>query len=274
MFKSIGACSSLGSPLSDPSGPQVLLSRYDELLSPHHLSIENFNGQLTRAVCQCLKQHKKPFVVGGDHSIAAGTWVGVSNHYQKPIGLLWVDAHLDGHSYDTSPTKSYHGMPLGYLLGHGSFSMNSEKKLFPIDPCNVCIIGARSFEREEKLFLEKAGVTIFYDDDIDDFSKVLQQAKKVVTKGTVGYGISFDFDVLSPVIAPGVSTPVAGGINVSQAVDLFALFNSPLAYEFVEYHPQNDRSGRTRQIAHQLFDFIGFDYRADEAKAFSISSTT
>ena len=103
------------------------------------------------------------------------------------------------------PTKNFHGMPLGYLLGHGDFSLNTRNIPRLIDPKNVCIIGARSFEKEEKAFLEDVGVTIFYGDQLEDFSSVLSKAYEIVNHGTVGYGVSFDFDALQPIYAPGVS---------------------------------------------------------------------
>jgi arginase len=199
-------------------------------------------------------------VVGGDHTSAIGTWSGVSYAMQEKgdIGLIWIDAHKDSHTPETSLTGRIHGMPLASLLGYGlpnlTQIMHPKSK---IKPENVCLIGVRSFEEGEAELLKRLNVRVYYMEEVKrlGINKVLQEAIAYVKQGTVGYGISLDLDGIDPIDAPAVSVPEADGINgqaLLLAMALLANDRELLGFEIVEFIPENDIGHRTEKLLVQL----------------------
>ena len=201
-----------------------------------------------------------PLVLSGDHSCAVGIWSGVSRALQPQgdLGLLWIDAHLDSHTPATSHTGMIHGMPLAALLGYGEASLTECGAPGPkLLARNVCIVGVRSFEAEEKRFLSELGVRIFYMEEIRrrGFAAVLQDALELVQAHTAGFGISFDLDVIDPLEAPGVGTPAPKGVGADALRKaLEGLGGHPLlaAFELSEYNPARDIDGRSARVAIEL----------------------
>jgi ornithine--oxo-acid transaminase len=210
-------------------------------------------ARLADTVVASLGAGHQPFVVGGDHSIAAGTWRGVARAAAGPIGLLWIDAHLDAHVPDDSPSGNPHGMPLALLLGEGDPRLAMSCLL----PWNVCVVGARDWEDSEWQRLRRLGVTIFTDADIArrGLPETLRDALRVVRGGEAGFGVTIDLDVLDPKEAPGVNTPAAGGQPATSWFDaLRGLATEPdcLAVELVEYDGERDRDGMTADRVAEL----------------------
>lgn len=231
-------------------------------LTPKYSSDKlNTIHELSSSLAQCIKEimvEDKFFtVIGGDHSCAIGTWSGVFsalNEVSGSLGLLWIDAHLDSHTFETTHSGNIHGMPLAALLGYGDPLLKEVISPLPkISPKNLCIIGARSFEQEEQALLHRLGVRIFYMDEINErgLSQVMQEAMEIVKAGTVGYGLSLDMDAIDPIDAPGVGTPESQGISAAElcsAIQIMQRDTKLLGIEIVEYNPHNDIKNKTAQL--------------------------
>ena len=192
--------------------------------------------------------------------MAMGTWSGVARARRSDgaLGLIWIDAHLDAHTPATTPSGNRHGMPIAYLLGCGDDALRHLAGSRPaLRPQNVCIVGVRSCERQEAALLRRLGVRVIGDDEIARIGveAALRSAMEIVRRGTIGFGVSLDLDVIDPVDAPGVGTPVAGGIPArALSVALEGIGRQPgfVGLELVEYNPDRDRDGRTARIAVDL----------------------
>jgi ornithine--oxo-acid transaminase len=195
-----------------------------------------------------------PLVLGGDHSCAMGTWRGVAQAARGPIGLIWIDAHLDAHTPQTSHSGRFHGMPLAALLGQGGDTLCVEHAA--LAPEHVCVIGARSFEPEEAALLAALGVRVFAMPEIArrGLNEVLDEALARVGRGTAGFGVTLDLDALDPADAPGVTTPVSGGVRASDLVAALEAVAAarPIAVEIAEYDPHRDRDGATARVVEQV----------------------
>jgi ornithine--oxo-acid transaminase len=211
--------------------------------------------RLARAVGRVVRSGAVPLVVGGDHSCAMGTWRGVAEGLGAPFGLLWIDAHLDAHTPQTSHTGRLHGMPLAALLGQGDDSLGQGNAV--LSPEHVCVVGVRSFEPEEAALLAALGVRIYSASEIErrGLGAVLREALARVQDGTAAHGITLDLDVLDPDDAPGVTTPVAGGLRAAELVGALADLARvvpPVAAEIVEYEPHRDAGGATARLIEDL----------------------
>jgi arginase len=189
---------------------------------------------------------------GGDHSCAIGTWSGVSESYRQEgdIGLIWIDAHMDAHTQETSPSGNLHGMPLAVLLGYGDPTLTNILSSLPkVKPENVVLIGIRSFEESEEALLATLNVQIYYADQVKTMglANILQMVIHDLSKRTVGYGVSFDVDAIDPSVVSATGTPVPDGIDGEEMLSSLTLFNihRPLAFELVEYNPNLDEDGST-----------------------------
>jgi arginase len=280
----IGAASGAGAP--DPAtaeGPEALrhyrvfhdtpLQRveWDAILrvpreaqdTPLH-AVAALGERLAAEVEAVLRAGNFPLVVGGDHSCAIGTWSGAHRVLadRGPIGLIWIDAHMDSHTFATTPSGQIHGMPLASLLGHGDAALTTidgtEAKLCPE---HVCLIGVRSYEAGEAALLHRLGVRVFEMDEVRrrGLAEVFDEALAIVRHGTAGFGVSVDLDALDPAEEPGVGTPVPGGLTRAElAAALSRLRGDPafVAMEIVEYNPRRDRGHATADAAGALVGAI------------------
>jgi arginase len=210
-----------------------ILDKYD------HLAL--LNQRLADAAYRLASEHPFFLSLGGDHSSAIGTWSGVARAQKGEIGLLWIDAHMDAHTPETSESGNIHGMPVAALLGYGDprFTRLSPR----LNPRNVALIGIRSFESAEEALLKRLGVRIYYMQEVKErgFQAVLKEAEELVSLHTTGYGISFDLDGIDPTFVPAVGTPVPDGLDPKELLGgLSQLKKRPLALEIVEYIPSLD----------------------------------
>lgn len=220
------------------------------------LAVAKLCGLLGSAVADSLRRGRLPCVLGGDHSCAGGTWSGVARALHGKLGLLWIDAHMDSHTPGTSHTGRLHGMPLAWLLGEDDdplYGLTSGV----IDPQHVSLVGVRSFEPEEAARLERLGVRVFMMAEVASrgLGRVLDEALAIATAGTAAFGISIDLDVISPREAPGVGTPVAGGLggaDLAQALERVGGRADLAAIELVEYCPRLDADGCSARVAIDL----------------------
>ncbi len=213
-------------------------------------------------VVQSLEAGMTPIVIGGDHSVAAGTVSGVSEFYRRreqKIGLLWIDAHADINTPETSPSGNVHGMPLAALLGLEPKLLADIYDFAPkVDPENVVLIGVRDIDPTERANIKQAGVTHVYTmRDIDErgMRTVIEEALRAAGRGTAGYHISLDMDWIDPEDAPGVGTPVRGGATYREAhlaMEIIADHGRMLSFEIVEVNPVIDERNRTADLAVEL----------------------
>jgi arginase len=203
-----------------------------------------------------------PIVLGGDHSLAAGSvsasaaWARTSS--QMPIGLLWIDAHGDMNTPATSPSGNVHGMPLAALLGAEPFELARIGGAPPkTQPAQTVLIGVRNLDEREKVAVHDSRVHVFTMKDIDrqGIASVVEQAVALAAQGTAGIHVSFDMDVCDPGIAPGVGTPVKGGLDYREAhlmMEIIADSGRLTALDLVEINPTLDVRNTTAQLGAEL----------------------
>lgn len=214
--------------------------------------------RLKHRVQQLRRGGVLPVVIGGDHTCAIGTWSGVVASRQQPLGLLWIDAHLDSHTPESSVSKRLHGMPLAVLLGEGDPRLTHLAGFSPvIDPRFCAVLGVRSFEAGEPLRLKRLGVRFYTRDEIRrrGLAAVLNKAWRHVSAAPAGFGVSLDLDVLDPMLAPGVSVPERYGLQPRKLAQLLRQQSRKhrlRALEIVELNPRKDPQGQTRRLLPQL----------------------
>lgn len=202
-----------------------------------------------------------PLILGGDHSIAIGTISGIAAYCKrkrKKLGLLWIDAHGDINTPSTSPSGNVHGMPLAAVMGLGPRELASiagpPRKL---DPANVALVGIRSLDEGERKHLKQTGVHVFTMSDIDKqgIHRVMKKALARVTDGAEYVHVSLDLDAVDPTIAPGVGTPVKGGLDYREAhliMEFLSDSRAMTSMEIVEVNPILDENNRSAEFAVEL----------------------
>lgn len=199
-----------------------------------------------------------PLVLGGDHSLSIGSVAAVARHHRargERIGVIWVDAHADMNRPETTPSGNIHGMGLAVLLGHGHENLTALSGSEPaLDPANVSVLGARELDPGEKDLIRELGVRVFTMSEIDErgVAACMAEALERANAGTAGWHLSFDLDSLDPREAPGVGTPVEGGLTVREAhlvCEIAARSASLVSLEVVELNPVLDERNRTAETA-------------------------
>ncbi len=200
-----------------------------------------------------------PITLGGDHSVAIGSISGILRHFaknQQEMGLIWVDAHADVNTPTSSPSGNIHGMPLAVLLGQGHAELTSisGKKL---RPQNTALIGIRNIDDEEKRILRESGIKFFTMRDIDEkgMFNVMREAIEHASKGTAGIHASFDIDGIDPRYAPGVSTPVSGGLTLREAhlcLEMIYETKKLVGMDLVELNPVADVNAQSANLVVDL----------------------
>jgi arginase len=214
------------------------------------------------AVLKTLEDGETPLVLGGDHSIAAGSVSGVAEFYRRQnqkVGVIWIDAHSDFNTPESSPSGNVHGMPLAALLGMGPEQLTNLFGYSPkIAPENTVLIGVRDIDAAERENLRRAGVTEVYTmREIDErgMRVVMEKALRAAGRRTAGYHVSLDMDWIDPEDAPGVGTPVRGGATYREAhlaMEIIADHGKMLSMEIVEVNPVIDEHNRTADLAVEL----------------------
>jgi len=215
------------------------------------------NKKLYQQVKASFEADAVPIILGGDHSVAAGSITATAHQYNK-IGVIWIDAHGDFNNDECSPSGNMHGMPLSAICGFGPDQMiafdgeNGEKKF--VDTKNVALIGGRDIDLDERDRLADAGVNVFSIHDVDKLgmAEVIKRAIEIASDGTNGIHVSFDVDAITPQEAPGVGTPVHSGLTVREsflAAELVAESEKLLALDMVEVNPILDHQNKTGVLA-------------------------
>lgn len=221
------------------------------------------NKSLFEKVTDTLSHGALPVILGGDHCVAAGSIAATRNHYNN-IGIIWVDAHGDFNSDETSHSGNMHGMPLSAVTGFGPEKMVAfAEKIKYVDPNHVAVVGGRDIDPDERKRMSESGVHVFSIHDVDrlGMTEVMNRAIEVAGSGTDGIHVSFDVDAITPQEAPGVGTPVHSGLTVREAflaAELVAESGKLIALDMVEINPILDERNRTGILACELIlAFLG-----------------
>jgi arginase len=212
-------------------------------------------------VYQSLAAGRRPLVLGGDHSVAVGTVSGVSKYFRdqgQSVGLIWLDAHADMNTPDSSPSGNIHGMPLACLMGMGPAELVDLLGYHPkIAPGNGVIVGLRDVDQMERPHVRESGIRAFTMRDIDErgMRAVIEDAIGMASDGTAGFHVSLDMDFVDPKDAPGVGTPVRGGATYREAhlaMEMICDSRKMVSMEVVEVNPVIDEVNRTADLAVEL----------------------
>jgi arginase len=212
-------------------------------------------------VVRTLEAGRVPLVLGGDHSVGAGTVAGVAEFYRRQgqkIGLIWIDAHTDINTPQTSPSGNVHGMPLAATMGLGPPELANIFHFSPkVAPENCALVGVRDIDAVERQNVRQAGIDVFTMRNIDErgMRLVIEDALRIASQNTAGYHVSLDMDWVDPEDAPGVGTPVRGGATYREAhlaMEIIADHGRMLSFEIVEVNPVIDEHNRTAELAVEL----------------------
>ena len=219
-------------------------------------------------VCRATRDHVRsaleagcfPLILGGDHALTIGSGTGVAGHYREKgekIGVLWVDAHTDMNTPETTPSGNIHGMPLSVLLGRGANSLTALCDGPAVSPEHVCVLGARSIDPTEAPWVRESGIRVITMTEIDErgVNVCVDEAFEITTSGTAGVHMSFDLDSIDPRVAPGVGTPVRGGLTYREAhliCEKADRTGKLLGMDMVELNPVLDLENTTARLAVEL----------------------
>ena len=254
----------LGHVVEDGGNVAVAIPEQKTVGDPNAKYLKEITATCTKLadlVLKTLDAGVVPLVLGGDHSVAAGTVAGVSEFYRRQnqrIGLIWIDAHTDINTPESSPSGNVHGMPLAAITGLGPPELSHIYTFSPkVNPDNCVLVGVREIDAVEKENVRRAGIEVFTMRDIDErgMRTVMEEALRAAGRGTVGYHVSLDMDWIDPEDAPGVGTPVRGGATYREAhlaMEITADHGRMLSFEIVEVNPVIDEHNRTADLAVEL----------------------
>lgn len=258
----------LGHVVEDGGNVTVALAEQKKEGDPRAKYLKEITATCTKhaeTVFKTLEAGKFPLVLGGDHSVAAGTVAGVAEFFrqqrriqEQKIGLIWIDAHADINTPDTSPSGNVHGMPLAAILGLGPPELANIYNFSPkVQPENCVLVGVRDIDAREKENIKETGIEVYTMRDIDErgMRTVIEEALRVAGRGTAGYHVSLDMDWIDPEDAPGVGTPVRGGASYREghlAMEIIADHGRMVSFEIVEVNPVIDEHNRTADLAVEL----------------------
>lgn len=246
-------------------GESMMFEQDKDIIKSRNLSdrrkneyeIEKFNTNLYKNMVDKIKEEYFPIMIGGDHSAAIASALA-SAKVNIDVGIIWIDAHTDYNTFETTVTGNIHGLPLAAINGY----KNSELRYYHdgkvIQPSRTVIIGARSIDDAEKDNVKYSGVTVFTTQDIKEkgIEAIMDEAFKIAGYKTKGIHISYDLDIIDPDVAPGVSVPEFDGINEEEAMQIneyiISHMQSVLSYDLVEFNPLRDVDRKTEQIALNL----------------------
>ena len=222
-------------------------------------NINIFNEQLYNIVLDTIDKGYMPLTLGGDHSLVIASALASINR-NKNLGIIWIDAHGDYNTFDTTITGNIHGIPLAAIDGYEQRFLTDFHEGNYYNPENTVIVGGRDIDPLELENLKDAGVKVFTTEDVHKMGMkaVMEEAIAIALKGTKGMHISYDIDVIDPKIAPGVSVPAVNGINLDEAyeaVDCIIKHKKELkSLDLVEYNPTTDIKNKTKIIAKTILE--------------------
>ena len=254
----------LGFDVSDAGNIQISPAEAIQRTNPraHYLpEIAAASEELARMVGSSLEDGALPVILGGDHSIAVGSVAGLALFHRKlkqKVGIIWLDAHTDANTPESSPSGNIHGMPLAALLGHGARELTHIAGFAPkVLPEHTAVIGARSVDPGERELLRTLGVRVFTMSELDErgIADVVSEAVEIASRNTAGFHVTMDMDFIDPFYAPGVGTPERGGATYREshlAMEKIADSGRVLSVELTEVNPVYDVANQTALLAVEL----------------------
>ena len=244
------------------TGESMMFERDNDIIKSRNLSdrrkneyeIEKFNANLYKNIVDKIKEEYFPIMIGGDHSAAIASALA-SAKVNVDVGIIWIDAHTDYNTFESTVTGNIHGLPLAAINGYKCNELRYYHNGKIIQPSRTVVVGARSIDAAEKDNLRYAGVTVFTTEDIKEkgIEAVMDEAFKIAGYKTKGIHVSYDLDVIDPEVAPGVSIPEFDGLTEEEAMKineyLIKNINSILSFDLVEFNPLRDIDRKTEQIA-------------------------
>ena len=224
----------------------------------NNVELEKFNTALYKIELKKLEEKLFPITLGGDHSVAISSALADAKVNDGHIGLIWIDAHTDFNTFETTVTGNLHGLPCAAITGYKCEELRTFYDGECIDPRKTVIIGARSIDPWEEDNLRYAGVTIYSTEDIrtKGVKTVIEEAFKIAMDRNKSVHVSYDIDVIDPDIAPGVSVPEVDGITEEEATEILEAVlkhvNDISSMDIVEFNPLRDENRKTEQIALNL----------------------
>ncbi|HXW61250.1 MAG TPA: arginase [Candidatus Acidoferrales bacterium] len=241
--------------------PQAEEQPYGEKRARYLEEISQICKNLAAMVGKALDEGMLPVVLGGDHSIAVGTVAGAASHFHqqgKRIGVIWLDAHADMNTPESSPSGNVHGMPLAAITGSGPTELIDLAGFRPmVEPRHVSLVGTRDLDAKERRLAKESGVHVFTMRDIDErgMREVMTEALRFASDDTAGAAVSLDMDFIDPSDAPGVGTPVRGGVTYREAhlaLEMIADSRAMISFELVEINPVIDVHNTTATLGVEL----------------------
>ena len=243
-------------------GESMLFERDKDIIKSRNLSdrrkneyeVEKFNSNLYKNMVEKIKEEYFPIMLGGDHSAAIASALA-SAKVNVDVGIIWIDAHTDYNTFESTVTGNLHGLPLAAINGYKNHELRYYHDGKVIQASKTVIIGARSIDEAEKDNVRYSGVTVFSTEDIKEkgVEAVMEEAFKIAGYKTKGVHVSYDLDVIDPDVAPGVSIPEFDGISEEEAMkineSIIKHMNEVLSFDLVEFNPLRDIDRKTEQIA-------------------------
>ena len=254
----------LGHIVEDGGNVVVAIPEQKSEGNPHAKYLKEITATCTKQadlIIKALEEGIVPLVLGGDHSVGAGTVSGVAEFYRRKnqkVGLIWIDAHTDINTPESSPSGNVHGMPLAAIMGLGPPELANILNFSPkVSPDNCVLVGVRDIDAIERENVHRSGIHVFTMRDIDErgMRNVMETAVRLAGEQTAGYHVSLDMDWVDPEDAPGVGTPVRGGATYREAhlaMEIMADYGRMLSFEIVEVNPVIDEHNRTADLAVEL----------------------
>ena len=244
----------IDSPIPEEKGPGDPRKRYVK-------EIAKVCKSVYQASLASFAEGAMPIVLGGDHSLGAGSVAAAASHLRasgRPLGLIWVDAHADMNNPSSSGSGNVHGMPLAALLGTGPAELTAFAGEAPsVLARHTVLVGIRNLDEVEKTIVRAAQVHVFTMKDVDrlGIADVMEQAIAIASNGTGGFHVSYDLDVCDPMVAPGVGTPVKGGLSYREAhvvMEMAAESGKMTSFDLVEVNPTLDIRNTTAELGTEL----------------------
>lgn len=222
-------------------------------------TIAALDAKLAEETARLAGNDRRFVALGGDHSAAIGIWSGLARA-RRPgkVGLIWIDAHMDAHTFDTTPSGNLHGMPIACLLGQGEPALTRlAGGAAALAPENLCLIGTRSWEDGEADLLHRLGVRTILMTEVDErgFAETLDEAIAIATRGAEGFGVSIDIDAFDPLQITGTGLHVVGGLDPREVLAALRDLRQARGFaglEIAEYNPHLDRNQETATLIGEL----------------------
>ncbi|MCR5004861.1 MAG: arginase family protein [Clostridiales bacterium] len=236
----------------------TIVKSHDPLdLRKNEAAVNAYNERMYRTILPEVEAGRFPILLGGDHSVAIASALA-SQKIQGPLGIIWIDAHTDFNTFDTTETGNIHGLPLAAITGYDCAALRTFHLASPIHVQRAVVVGARAVDDDEWTNIYDAGLTVFTTDDIKEqgVEAIMEQAYRIAGEGTNGIHVSYDLDVIDPVAAPGVSVPEVDGISEADAYSICRYITEHIdpvrSFDLVELNPLRDIDGKTETIAARI----------------------